>query len=71
MFEFELEHIMRRHGSPDLKISSCPILLRVTVEGETTCELQKDLAWHFREAKPGFTVLFDRDMVKEQKCSSA
>lgn len=71
MFEFELEHIMRRHGSPELKISSCPILLRVIVEGKATSDLQKDLVWYYREAKPGFTVLFDRDMLKEQKCSSA
>lgn len=68
MFDIELEHLIRRHGSPALQISTDPILMRIIVEGETTAELQKDLAWHYRCAKPGYTVMFDRNLVKGKAC---
>ena len=63
-----LDFILAKHGSPDtVTISIDSFLLRVVIKGATTQELQHDLASHFRKTRPGFTVMFDRDLLTETR----
>lgn len=58
----QLVYLLARHGSPELTIAYDAVLLRVDIVGPTTPELEKDLLWHFRDAKPGYHVVFDKDL---------
>ncbi len=58
----QLTYLLSRHGSPDLTIAYDAVLMRVTIVGPATTDLEKDLLWHFRDAKPGYHVLFDKEV---------
>lgn len=59
----ELDFILARYGSPDITISIDSILMRVTIHGLISNDLQKDLALYYRETKPGFMTFFDTDFT--------
>lgn len=58
----QLMYILARHSSPELTIAYDSVLMRVTVVGATTPELEKDLMWHYRDVKPGYHVLFEKEI---------
>ncbi len=63
----QLMYLLSRHGNPVLTFAYDSVLMRVTIVGPTTSELEKDLLWHFRDAKPGYHILFDKDLGEPQR----